>query len=219
MAGLVTYGHDFENLKHEKSSTLLEFFNSVSIWGTLDQTFKRFPVLHPLVFLMLPPSFARKVPWLLQEARRVMQDRVDRRHQLERDDYMSFLVSEEKKIPDVDWLTQQANHLILGGLDPVPNQYTSCILFLLQNPDKLKKLQEEIRGTFKAYGDINDEQCKHLPWLCAAIDESLRLHTNGAFGMPRYSPGAEVDGHYIPKGVSVPIQPHICLHTYLLALS
>jgi cytochrome P450 len=168
----------------------------------MDATFKRFPLLRPLVFLMLPPSFARKVPWLLKEARRVMQDRVERRHQIEHEDYMSCLVPETSPAPNVDWLTQQANHLILGGLDPVPNLYTSGVLFLLQNPDKLKKLQQEIRGTFKSHTDITDEECKHLPWLCAVIDESLRLHTNGAFGMPRYSPGAEVDGHYIPKGVS-----------------
>ncbi|KAI1274257.1 cytochrome P450 [Xylaria sp. FL0933] len=203
IAGLVTYGHDFENVKKEKASMLLDFFNSVNLWGTLNQTFSRFPLIYPLVFLLLPLTFARKLPWLLHEARSVMQSRVDRYDKLEREDYMSCLVSKDKQVPDIDWLTQHANQLILGGLDPVPNLYTSGVLFLLQNPEKLLKLQNEIRSSFSSYEDINDETLKYLPWLTAVINESLRLHTNGAFGMPRYSPGAMVDGHYIPKGCKV----------------
>lgn len=174
----------------------------VAIWGTLQQTFRRFPLLHPLVFLMLPPSIARRVPWLLAESKRIVKERVERRHKLEHQDLLTPLVSDDKPLPNIDWLVAQANHLILGGVDPGANVWTAAVLFLLQNPEKLKKLQDEIRGTFSSYDSIEDEELTHLPWLTAVIEESMRVHSNAAFGMPRYSPGAYVDGHYIPKGVS-----------------
>ncbi|KAK2615448.1 hypothetical protein N8I77_002202 [Diaporthe amygdali] len=36
----------------------------------------------------------------------------------------------------------------------------------------------------------------------ACLDETLRLISTNSTGFPRYSPGAVVDGHYIPKGTS-----------------
>lgn len=53
---------------------------------------------------------------------------------------------------------------------------------------------------------MSSEALQPLPYLHAVIEETLRLHTNGAFGLPRISPGATVDGHYIAKGVSSPMQ-------------
>lgn len=163
---------------------------------------KRFPLLYPLVFFALPPSLAKTVPWLLKENKRIVVDRVVRRDSLEHPDYFSALVSDKKPIPSNEFLLAQANHLIIGGLDPTTNLFTSILYFLLEYPDKLEKVKQEIRGTFCSYDDIQYEALAHLPWLTAVMDESLRMHTNGAFGQPRYSPGATVDGDYIPAGVS-----------------
>lgn len=153
---------------------------------------------------MLPPSMARHMPWLLFEHKRIVRNRIDKRDEIKQRDYFTSLVQDGKPIPneDMDWILAQANHILIGGLDPDTNLFTSAILFLTQHPDKFKKFADEIRGTFKKYEDIEDEELTHLPWLSAVIEESLRLHTNGSFGQPRISPGATVDGHYIPAGVS-----------------
>ncbi|KAI5918478.1 cytochrome P450 [Camillea tinctor] len=203
LAGAFTYGHDFENVKEAKFSPFLDTFNRVDLWGTLDQTMKRFPLLYPLVFFALPPSLAKTIPWLLKENKRIVVDRIERRDRLEHPDYFSALVRNNKPVPSEEFLLAQANHLIIGGLDPVTNLFTSVLFFLLQYPDKLEKLQQEVRGTFASYDDIQYDALTHLPWLWAVMDESLRMHTNGAFGQPRYSPGATIDGHYIPKGCCV----------------
>ncbi|KAK1996637.1 cytochrome P450 [Colletotrichum falcatum] len=201
LAGALGYSWDYKNVENEESSPPLRWFNSVMVWVTLDQAFRRFPVLHPLVYLLLPPSLVR----LLREHKRIIRNRVEKRDEFKQRDYFTSLVQEGRAMPseNMDWLLAQVNHIFIGGLEPDTQLFSSAILFLTQHPDKLKKLTDEIRGRFKRYEDIQDEELMHLPWLTAVIEESLRLHTNGAFGQPRISPGATVDGHYIPAGCGV----------------
>jgi cytochrome P450 len=59
----------------------------------------------------------------------------------------------------------------------------------------------EIRESFQNYDDIKGLPTEKLPYLKAVIEEQLRIFPAVPFGVPRYSPGEMVDGHYIPKGV------------------
>jgi cytochrome P450 len=124
------------------------------------------------------------------------------------------MVKDEGDSPPQEFLVAQANHLIVGGFDPDTNLFTSAVHFLLVNKDKLKKLQSEVRDQFSSYSDITGDAVQDLPWVNAVIEESLRIHTNGAFGLPRISPGDYVDGHYIPKGVSCPFTPLQLYHAF-----
>ncbi|KAI1746168.1 cytochrome P450 [Xylaria scruposa] len=203
IAGEMCYGHNFCNVKRGESSLFLSTFRRAGLWGTLQQVLWRFPMLYPLVFLMLPPRLATVIPTILRENNAIVRDRVTRRDKLPHPDYFSLLVKDGHDAPDRDFLVAQANPLIVGGFDPDTNLFTSAVHFLLLNPDQLKKLQFEVRDRFASYGDIIGDAVQDLPWVNAVIDESLRIHTNGASGLPRISPGATVDGHYIPKGCRV----------------
>lgn len=75
-------------------------------------------------------------------------------------------------------------------------------MFLLQDPTSYQRLVEEIR-TFKGSHDINTEAVAHLWMLNACLMETLRITVIGANGLPRISPGAFVDGHYVEKGTVV----------------
>ena len=100
----------------------------------------------------------------------------------------------------------QANHLIVSGFDPDTNLFTAAIHYLLENPEAYDRLKEEVRGRFSSWDQMNNDAIQPLPYIHAVIEETLRLHTNGAFGLPRISPGAPIDGHYIAKGVSILMQ-------------
>jgi hypothetical protein len=63
---------------------------------------------------------------------------------------------------------------------------------------------EEIRKSFTKYEDITLEALTQLEYLHASLMETMRLTVIGATGMPRVSPGATVDGIFIPKGVRNP---------------
>ena len=179
-------------------------FRQAGFIGTVHQVFCRWPWLHAVVFASLPYKLALVIPTIYRENHKMVNSRVRRRDKLVHPDYFSLMVTEETT-PSEDFLVAQANHLIIGGFDPDTNLWTSALFFLLTHPDKLEKLQQEIRGRFSSYDDIVGENVPNLPWLNAVIEESLRLHTNGAFGLPRISPGDTVDGHYIPAGVSTVI--------------
>ena len=68
----------------------------------------------------------------------------------------------------------------------------------------------EIRESFKTYSDVTADSLAPLPFLNDVIMEQLRVAVVGATGASRVSPGASVDGNYIPKGVSQTKSPH-CL--------
>lgn len=64
------------------------------------------------------------------------------------------------------------------------------------------RLVNEIRGAFASEAEIDMKSTARLPYLMATIDEILRMYPPAAQTPPRVSPGAELEGEHIPKGVS-----------------
>ena len=92
-------------------------------------------------------------------------------------------------------------HLVIAGYEPIASQIFCTLMFSLLEPDTLKLLVEEIRGTFANYEDIQVESLGSLKFLHASLMEALRITVLSSSGMARTSPGAVVDGNYIAKGV------------------
>jgi len=73
----------------------------------------------------------------------------------------------------------------------------------MKNAATQKRLVDEIRSSFESYESICGSSCEQLPYLKAVINEGLRIFPAIPMGLPRVSPGATVDGIYIPAGVEV----------------
>jgi cytochrome P450 len=73
----------------------------------------------------------------------------------------------------------------------------------------MKEVQRELRTAFRALDEIDAQQCAKLPFLNACISESLRLlpPLAGKF-MSRRSPGAMIDGIWVPFGTQVYVDPY-----------
>ena len=84
--------------------------------------------------------------------------------------------------------------------------------YLMKHPDVYTEFKREIRAHFQRYEDITSSLVGTLPYFHAVINETMRLYPPVPFGPPRLSPGAYVDGTYIPKGVS---QPLLCFLRFL----
>lgn len=151
--------------------------------------------------MILLPSLATVAPKLQRENTKYMKERIQNRDNPKHEDYMSALIRSGEDVPDVDFLVAQSMNLVIGNAEAVSNMFLSTVYLLLEYPDKLKYLQKEIRARFYSYDEITYDSVQNLPWLNAVINEALRYATNGTSGLPRTSPGAVVDGHYIPKGV------------------
>lgn len=74
----------------------------------------------------------------------------------------------------------------------------------MKHPNVYNRFKDEIRDSFTKYADITSNAVGSLPYFHAVINETMRLYPPVPFGPPRLSPGAYVDGRFIPKGVGHP---------------
>lgn len=74
---------------------------------------------------------------------------------------------------------------------------------LLRKPHCLERLQKEVRNAFMSISDIDRNSSASLSYLTAVIEEALRIYPPVPIGLPRVSPGATVDGSYVPAGAIV----------------
>jgi len=106
----------------------------------------------------------------------------------------------------------QAQTLIVAGSETTSTMLAGTTYYLLKNPQALRRLTEEVRGRFGSSEEIDADSTAGLPYLLAVVDEGLRIHTPAPFGLPRFSPGAVINGQYIPAGVTVSTSPWTMQH-------
>ncbi|KAL9085467.1 MAG: hypothetical protein Q9165_007617 [Trypethelium subeluteriae] len=104
--------------------------------------------------------------------------------------------------------------LVFAGSDTVATLTSGMTYLLSKHPDKLAKLTQEIRSTYKSSDDmdlINVGQLKYLP---AVMDESLRVYPAVPVQIARIVPngGAMINGKFVPAGVSVYNPSQIVIH-------
>jgi cytochrome P450 len=202
-AGDVGYSCEFDQVKNMKYSINLSSFLDLAPWGTINQISRRFPLIRPLIWFIIPSKIARTLSVALKYNREEVRRRVRDRKALQHGDYFERLVPTDGLVPSEEWLLATANVFISAGYDTMANHLAALLYFLCVNEEKYKRITEEIWGAFTDYSQITLEQLQTLPYLQAVIDETLRCHNNCSFGMPRVSPGATVDGTFVPKGVVV----------------
>lgn len=176
---------------------------------------RRFPLLYPLSYVFLPPKVAFSYFRAHSTSKKLIRTRVEERHDRKDLDYMTQFLKNEEALPPDGFLVSQAGHLILDHYES-SSVLTAGMCFLTTNDEVMKKLQNELRTTFKSYEDITEDKLQDLPWLNATIEEVIRLHTNVPYGLPRISPGHTVDGNYVAKGVSNPVYSRVTDLQHLL---
>lgn len=172
----------------------------------MSQITRKFRLLNPFMYLTIPPSVWSLIPKLIAMNHEDVKARIERRGRTAHLDYFEQLFPADKPLPEdkkyIYHLENVAGQLLLAGWQPLANQFYSLIFFILKEPEAYAALVKEIRESFTDSGAINSETTASLKYLQACAYESLRLHQETVDGLPRVSPGAVVDGVYIPKGVS-----------------
>jgi hypothetical protein len=194
-----------------KDSGFLKSTLKLNRFLTLSQISRKFNfairvILTPLVYLAIPPSTWLTIPTLLKKNSKDFQRRIDRRGDMEHLDYLEQILPFNKPVPgkkELFHIQNVAGQLLLASWQPLANQFYTIILFLLKEPDVYRTLVSEVRNAF-----LDDEEIRigsvageKLRYLQACVSEGLRLHSETTDGLPRISPGAMVDGSYIPQGV------------------
>ncbi|KAI8635538.1 cytochrome P450 monooxygenase-like protein [Xylariaceae sp. FL1651] len=176
-----------------------------SIYNSLLTSLRR---KMPLMKLVLPYLLPRGADEKLAKHRVLSREKARKRIQLGdtgRDDFFSHML--KRATMSEGEMVSQASTLVAAGSETTATSLCATTWFLLKNPQCMTKLQEEIRGTFTAMDQITGNSVSGLQYLNGVIEESLRLFPPLAIGLPRYSPGAVVDGHYVPQGTTVSVTP------------
>lgn len=215
-----------------KSSVYLDVLLGFNAFTTVIQVFKRFPLLTPIKFLLAPLSQLSSLAAMAKSTRVEIERRIENRHRTEHVDFFEHLLPADSPAPtnrrEETHLGSIALQLMFAGFGNISDWFYSILYFLLQEPEYQKLLIQEIRNAFKNYDDINLEALTTLPYLHACLEESLRVLPGNNTGLARISPGAIVDGQYVPKGVRASIHWHVLFpypqrqglqnHTYLSSL-
>lgn len=142
-----------------------------------------------------------------------LSQRIERRGATDHLDYFEQLFPSGGDAPasprEMAGLGVAARQLVFAGYQPVSELMYATLFYLAHESEAYAALVAEIRGACRRYEDIAPDTLASLPYLNACLEEGLRLFPGNNSGLPRISPGALVDGTYVPKGVrlkfSVPL--------------
>jgi cytochrome P450 len=201
--GDLAFGESFHAVSDARTHSWISIiFDSIEFM-MITAAKKRLAVLGLFESYLAPPQSAEKLEMHLQ----LSQDKARKRIQLGGDsprgleDFFGHMIRTNSITEDE--MTRQARTLIVAGSETTAATLTATTYHLLRNPACLAQLKNEIRGTFSSCGEIDGDNTAGLKYLHGVIEEALRLFPPVSVGLPRYSPGAVIDGHFIPAGVTV----------------
>ncbi|CAJ2510910.1 Uu.00g065350.m01.CDS01 [Anthostomella pinea] len=199
----MTYNRKMNQFRDMRNSNYLNVAMGFNRFTTVEQVSLRFPFLKPFKNLFLPFSTMTSMPEMVRKSRAEVHRRLSQQGNTQHLDFFEHLlpdvIPEDRQ--EMRHLEQLAGQLQFGGFEPVSSWIYGTLMYLLAEPGVCKTLTKEIRTSFENYGDISPSVLKPLQYLNACLEESLRIFLSNNVGMPRISPGAMVDGTFVPKGV------------------
>ncbi|KAK7711811.1 hypothetical protein SLS64_005079 [Diaporthe eres] len=146
-------------------------------------------------------EFKRNSVEHLALSREKAKKRMEMGDSLTRQDFFGHLI--KRKEISQEYLMGNAQVLLVAGSETTATSLAGTTWYLLKNQDCLRRLTEEIRGSFKSVGDITGDSTARCEYLHGVIEEGLRMFPPVAAGLPRVCPGAVIDGQYVPAGYIV----------------
>lgn len=126
--------------------------------------------------------------------------------EMTRPDFMGFITrhQDEKGLGmTIKEIQSSVNSFMIAGTETSATMLTGTTMMLIQHPDKMNKLINEIRGKFGKHTDITLEEVSNLPYLDAVFHEGLRMYPPVPTGFARVVPpgGDTISGHWVPGKV------------------
>jgi cytochrome P450 len=199
--------HEYVELLFSSLSAAMWF--SIFEYLPLVKTFKRF-----LVDKKILGDRVRYSKWIATKvaARREREENPDRPDLMT--DILANNGAKGSKLTDLE-MNSNASLLITAGSETTATLLSGATYLLLRNPEKLAKLQEEIRSAFSSYDEIKLDAVNRLPYTNAVLTESLRVFPPVPVGFVRQvgAGGEVISGHYIPEGTAVSVSQYAANHS------
>jgi cytochrome P450 len=120
-----------------------------------------------------------------------------------RPDLLEHFIQTTEAVSEADICSNGVAMIAAGG-DTTATLLSGTTFFLLQNPELLTKLSQELRQSFKSEQEIDQAAADGNELLQASVLETLRVYPPAAVGFTRAVPrlGATIAGKFVPEGVS-----------------
>lgn len=108
-------------------------------------------------------------------------------------------------------MVAEASIMLNAGSDTTGIALTNVLYWLLKNPSSLSRLRTELDSVLDPDEAVAPyDKVKHLPWLRACLDESMRLTPPNTMSVSRLTPpeGMEIMGHWFPGHTTVHSPPY-----------
>jgi cytochrome P450 len=131
------------------------------------------------------------------------------------DDFFQALMEDKAGNPNnLEWgeIVAEVSIMMNAGSDTTAIAMNNVMFWLLKNPKCLDRLREEIDAVLEPDEIVAPyDKVKHLPYLRACLDESLRIVPPTTFGLPRRTPknGHYINGEFVPGDTSVAISAYV----------
>ncbi|KAL3488469.1 cytochrome P450 [Aspergillus germanicus] len=132
------------------------------------------------------------------------------------EDFFAALMEDKSGKPHgLEWgeAVAEINIMMNAGSVTTAIAITNVMYQLLKNPECLATLREEIDSIYDDETEViaSYDKVKHLPYLRACLDESLRIFPPTSHGLPRETPpeGMEILGQWVPGNTSVSMSAYV----------
>jgi cytochrome P450 len=200
----LTFGESLKLLETTKYVPWIDaIFNSIQA-GVIFRSMRYWPLFYRSLRL----AFGGR----LREKRRIQSkfcaDSVDRR--LEKDpthlrpDLWSLVLrKKEDEAMTLPEMHKNSSTFMMAGTETTATACGGLTYFLLKHPEKMEKVVNEIRTSFRNEDEMTIPRMQRLEYLQACLNEALRLYPPAATGFQRITPpeGAEICGRYVPGAV------------------
>ncbi|KAF4556506.1 Cytochrome P450-like protein 74 [Elsinoe fawcettii] len=199
--GEMAFGESFHCIENEQPHFWFEMLTKYLFFITLVDNLRRYPVIMAVGRLVAPLTAG-----IQERNHKYSRDLVQRRLNKGsgRKDFMSNIVGKVKDgAVSVEELTAHSATLVVAGGETISTFLASTTYYLCRNPDRIGKLQKELRSRFASVNEITANAAGQLPYLQAVIQEGLRIFPPGSQGFPRLSPGLDIEGIWVPRNTEI----------------
>ncbi|XP_031252260.1 iridoid oxidase-like [Pistacia vera] len=168
----------------------------------------------PILRWLDPQGIRRKTQFHVDRAFEIaggfIQERTESNKELNKKDFLDVLLEfrgdglEEPSKFSSRTINVIVFEMFTAGTDTTTSTLEWAMAELLHNPEKLRKVQDELRSTIGPKKKIEEKDIEKLPYLKAVIKETLRLHPPLPFLVPHMAmDSCNMLGYYIPKETQI----------------
>ncbi|KAG8158063.1 hypothetical protein KVR01_011824 [Diaporthe batatas] len=212
--GDLALGESFGCLEESNWHSWVKTIFYLAELGAYMQSAAHYPTITKSLLRLVPKSLMKS----FNEHAVFTQNRVAKRMELGkvRHDLIEGLImkQEDWQMPQAD-IESHAGLLIIAGSETTATLLSGCLFLLLNNPDTLAKLTNEIRSAFTEEEEITIASAGQLEYMLACLDEALRCYPPVPLGNPRVVPkgGKVLCGKYVPEDTHVAIWQWATYHS------